>query len=95
MLQVPEEGFHIPSGILHAPGTALCFEMQEDSDVLLMFQALNAGKVVSKDLLFKDVRPEDRERFGDRFMLEVIDWEANCDPYFYENHRPRTATGRR
>jgi hypothetical protein len=86
MLQVPEEGFHVPSGILHAPGTALCFEMQEDSDVLLMFQALNAGKVVSKDLLFKDVRPEDRERFGDRFMLEVIDWEANCDPYFYENH---------
>jgi hypothetical protein len=85
-MQVPEQGFHIPSGILHAPGTALCFEMQEDSDVLLMFQALNAGKIVSKDLLFKDVRREDRERYGDRFMLEVIDWEANCDPYFYENH---------
>lgn len=86
LMQVPEQGFHIPSGILHAPGTALCFEMQEDSDVLLMFQALNAGKIVSKDLLYKDVRREDREKYGERFMLEVIDWEANCDPYFYENH---------
>jgi hypothetical protein len=59
---VPEEGFHIPSGVLHAPGTALTIELQEDSDVLAMFQALNAGKIISKDLLFKDVRPEDRER---------------------------------
>ncbi len=84
---VAEGGFHIPSGVLHAPGTALTFELQEDSDVLLMFQALNVGKIVSKDLMFKDVRPEDRERYGERFLLETVDWEANCDPYFYEHHR--------
>jgi hypothetical protein len=82
---VPEEGFHIPSGVLHAPGTALTIELQEDSDVLAMFQALNAGKIISKDLLFKDVRPEDRERHGERFVLDFIDWELNGDPYFYEN----------
>ena len=81
-----EGGFHIPSGVLHAPGTALTFELQEDSDVLLMFQALNAGKIVSKDLMFKDVRPEDREKYGERYLLETVDWEANCDPCFYENH---------
>ena len=84
--QVAEEGFHIQSGLLHAPGTALTFELQEDSDVLLMFQALNAGKIVSRDLMFKDVRPEDRQREGERFLLETVDWEANCDSYFYENH---------
>ena len=61
-LQVPGEGFHVPSGVLHAPGTALTLELQEDSDVLAMFQALNAGRIISKDLLFKDVRPQDRER---------------------------------
>jgi hypothetical protein len=82
---VPEEGFHIPSGILHAPGTALTVELQEDSDVLAMFQALNAGRIISKDLLFKDVRPEDRRRYGERFVLGFIDWELNGDPYFYEN----------
>ena len=85
-LQVPEQGFHIPSGVLHAPGTALTIELQEDSDVFAMLQALNAGKIVSKDLLWKDVRPEDREARGERFILELIDWEANGDPHFYEHH---------
>jgi hypothetical protein len=85
--QVAEEGFHIPSGVLHAPGSALTIELQEDSDVFAMLQALNAGKIISKELMWKDVRPEDRETKGERFILELIDWEANADPYFYENHR--------
>src|SRR4051794_31718330 len=84
-LQVAGEGFHVPSGVLHAPGTALTLELQEDSDVLAMFQALNAGRIISKDLLFKDVRPEDREREGERFPLRFVDWKVNGDPWFYEN----------
>jgi hypothetical protein len=81
-LQVAGEGFHVPSGVLHAPGTALTLELQEDSDVLSMFQALNGGRIISKDLLFKDVRPQDRE---ERFPLGFVDWEINGDPWFYEN----------
>jgi hypothetical protein len=97
-LQVPGEGFLVPSGVLHAPGTALTLELQEDSDVLSMFQALNAGRIISKDLLFKDVRPEDRESAGERFPLRFVDWEQNGDPHFYEHHHlsPQTtgiATG--
>ena len=84
-LQVAGEGFHVPSGVLHAPGTALTLELQEDSDVLAMFQALNAGRIISKDLLFKDVRPQDREAEGERFPLRFVDWETNGDPWFYEN----------
>jgi hypothetical protein len=83
---VPEEGFHVPSGVLHAPGSALTIELQEDSDVLAMLQALNAGSIISKELLWKDVRPQDREQQGERFILELIDWKENGDPYFYENH---------
>ena len=79
-LQVADEGFHIPSGVLHAPGTALTIELQEDSDVFAMLQALNAGRIISKELLWKDVRAEDREAKGERFILELIDWEANGDP---------------
>jgi hypothetical protein len=82
---VADEGFHVPSGVLHAPGTALTLELQEDSDVLSMFQALNAGKIISKDLLFKDVRPADRQEHGERFPLRFVEWELNGDPYFYEN----------
>ena len=85
-LQVPGEGFYVPSGVLHAPGTAVTIELQEDSDVLAMLQALNAGRIISKDLLWKDVRPQDRDRYGERYILELIDWERNGDPYFYENH---------
>jgi hypothetical protein len=84
--QVAEHGFHIPSGVLHAPGSALTIELQEDSDVFAMLQALNAGKIISKELLWKDVRAEDREANGERFILELIDWEENGDPRFYEHH---------
>ena len=94
-LQVPGEGFHVPSGVLHAPGTALTLELQEDSDVLAMFQALNAGRIISKDLLFKDVRPQDREAEGERFPLRFVDWEVNGDPWFFENRHlsPQPVTG--
>ncbi len=85
-LNVTGEGFFLPSGVLHAPGTALTLELQEDSDVFAMLQALNAGKIISKDLLFKDVRKEDREKYGEKIILEQINWEENGDPYFYENH---------
>jgi hypothetical protein len=101
-LQVADEGFHVRSGVLHAPGTALTVELQEDSDVLAMFQALNAGRIISKDLLFKDVRPEDRRAHGERFPLGFVDWDANGDPYFYENNHltpqpvtPNAASGAR
>jgi hypothetical protein len=94
-LQVAGEGFHVPSGVLHAPGTALTLELQEDSDALAMFQALNAGRIISKDLLFKDVRPQDRAEHGERFPLRFVDWQLNGDPYFYENRHlsPQPVTG--
>lgn len=83
---VAGEGYLIPSGVLHAPGTALTLELQEDSDVLAMFQALNAGRIISKDLLFKDVRAQDRRTQGERFPLGFVEWEVNGDPFFFENH---------
>ena len=82
--QVADEGFYIDSGILHAPGTALTVELQEDSDTLAMLQALNAGTIISKHLLFKDVCDADRVAFGERAVLRWIDWNANGDPDFYE-----------
>ena len=94
-LNVRGEGFFLPSGIPHAPGTALTLELQEDSDVFAMMQALNAGKIISKELLYKDVRKEDREKFQERVILGQIDWESSGDHYFYENHHlePKLVAG--
>jgi hypothetical protein len=83
---IPGDGWHIPAGILHAPGSALTIELQEDSDVFAMMQALAGGKLISKELLFKDVRHEDRTKHGERIILDMIDWETNGDHYFYEHH---------
>jgi hypothetical protein len=83
--QVPGEGFHVPAGVPHAPGTALTLELQEDSDVFAVLQALSGGEIIPKDLLFKDIRPEDRERYGERAILNQVNWAVSGDPYFYEN----------
>ncbi len=84
-LQVADEGFHLPAGGLHAPGSALTIELQEDSDVFAMLQALNAGSIISKELFWKDVHPDDRKKIGERAVLNQIDWEVSGDPFFYEN----------
>ncbi|MEW6651967.1 MAG: hypothetical protein AB1394_00710 [Bacteroidota bacterium] len=87
--QLPNDGFHVPSGTLHAPGTALTIELQEDSDVFAMMQAKCGAKMINKQLLFKDVRKEDRQALGEKIILEMINWEISGDPYFYENrHTP-------
>jgi len=84
-LLVADEGFHVPAGVLHAPGTALTFELQEDSDTASIFQAMVGEKLLPKEMLFKDVRPRDRQRFGERFLLEWVDWPLNGEAAFYEH----------
>jgi hypothetical protein len=85
-LQVAGDGWHVPAGILHAPGTAVTVELQEDSDAMLMLQALNAGKIISKEMLYTDVAPDRRRDKAEMAALEWVDWPVNADPYFYENH---------
>ncbi len=87
--QIEGDGFHVPSGVTHAPGSALTIELQEDSDVFAMMQAKVGDTNISKDLLWKDVRDEDREKYGEKIILEMIDWEISGDPNFYKNrHTP-------
>ena len=55
--------------------------------MLSMFQALNAGRIISKELLFKDVAAADRAREGERAALGFVDWERNGDPDVYLHTR--------
>lgn len=87
--QLSGDGFQIPSGVTHAPGSALTIELQEDSDVFAMMQAKVGDTYISKDLLWKDVRDEDRQKYGEKIILEMIDWETSGDPDFYnKRHTP-------
>lgn len=87
--QYEGDGFHVPSGVTHGPGTALTIELQEDSDVFAMMQAKVGDTYISKDLLWKDVRDEDKQKYGEKIILEMIDWQTSGDPDFFINrHTP-------
>lgn len=85
-LNVPGEGFHLPSGILHAPGTALTMELQESSDIMSVFQAKIGDLPIDKELLTRQIPDDEVKKYGEKAALNLCDWEANGDPYFYENH---------
>ncbi|HTT71296.1 MAG TPA: hypothetical protein VMG32_08745 [Anaeromyxobacteraceae bacterium] len=79
----PGTGWDVPPGILHAPGSLLTYEPQRASDVFAMFQSLVWDAYTPKELLFKDV-PKNRQGDLD-YLVSLLDWELNADPYFYEN----------
>jgi hypothetical protein len=80
----PGTGWLMGPGILHAPGSLCTYEPQWGSDVFSMFQSLVEGREVSRSLLVKDI-PTDRH-FDLDFIISELDWEANVDPRFKENH---------
>jgi len=80
----PGTGWVIPAGILHAPGTLVTYEVQKASDVFAMYQSILEDRPVPRELLVKNV-PEDRRDDLD-YIVDMIDWEANVDPYFKEHH---------
>src|SRR5256714_2990564 len=89
----PGSGWLIGPGILHAPGSLCTYEPQWGSDVFGMYQSLVEGREVPWALLVKDM-PKEKHRDLD-FIVNQLDWEANVDPTFKENHylEPITAAG--
>jgi hypothetical protein len=82
---VPGSGWLIPAGILHAPGSLVTYEPQRASDVMSVFQSVVQGSAMPRHLLEKDVPAEKQ---GDmEYLLSLLDWEANVDPYFAKNRR--------
>ena len=80
----PGSGWLIHPCILHAPGSLCTYEPQWGSDVFGMYQSLVEGREVPWALLVKDM-PKEKHQDLD-FIVEQLDWEANVDPHFKENH---------
>ncbi len=84
----PEVGYLLPAGGLHAPGSAVTLELQEDSDVFAMMQGvLSDGTQIPADALWKDVHPDDKAALGVNAVVEQVDWELTADANFAENYR--------
>lgn len=77
-------GWHVGTGILHAPGSFCTYEPQWGSDVFGMYQSLVEGREVPWSLLVKDM-PTDKHQDLD-FIVDQLDWESNIDPNFKKNH---------
>ncbi len=80
----PGTGWLVPAGVLHAPGSVCTYEPQWGSDVFGMYQSLTDHDAISWDLLVKNV-PDDK-KFDLDFIVEMLDWEKNVDPYFKEHN---------
>ena len=77
---VTGEGFHVPPGTVHAPCTLLTLEVQEESDVGTILQAMVYNRIISKELYLLN-GPKNEEE-----VLKLIDWDINRDPKFYRKH---------
>ena len=81
-----DTGWDVPPGVMHAPASMCTYEPQFASDVYAMYQSvLYFDHVVGEDLLWKNC-PEDRKGDFD-YLVEVMDWDLNLDPMFYQNRR--------
>ena len=80
----PGSGWLVGPCILHAPGSLCTYEPQWGSDVFGMYQSMVEGRVVPWDLLVKDM-PRSKHHDLD-FIVDQLDWEANVDPNFKDNH---------
>ena len=80
----PGTGWLIPPSVLHAPGSVCTYEPQWGSDVFAMYQSLVEGREVPWALLVKDM-PKAKHHNLD-FIVNQLDWDANTDPHFKENH---------
>lgn len=80
----PGTGWDVPAGVLHAPGSLCTYEPQCASDVFAMFQSLVDNVPIPREQLVKDVPEEYKEDLD--YIVDMLDWELNLDPQFYEHH---------
>ena len=87
--QAYDEGFHVPAGIPHRPGTALTLELQQPSDVYTHLDWYSGGERLAP----KQTHP------GFSSMeqaLDFIDWNASEEAHILEKYRsvPQAVFGR-
>src|SRR2546428_1680764 len=67
------EGFFVPAGVPHRPGTALTLEVQEPSDVYTMLERESGGRELTPKEMHPGFASVDQ-------ALALVDFETACDP---------------
>lgn len=79
-----DTGWDVPAGVLHAPGSLCTYEPQLASDISAVYQSvLYHDNRVDSQSLWLNCPPEEVGNFD--YLVELLDWELNVDPDFYEN----------
>ncbi len=78
--QRPGEGFFVPAGIPHRPGTALTLEIQQPSDVYTLLEYRWGDRPLSPAQMHPGFASIEE-------ALAMIDYEAATDPRLLERHR--------
>jgi hypothetical protein len=73
-------GWYTPPGVVHAPGSALTYEPQWNSDVGSVYQNYAAGEVV-RNQAFVDKDGQQQSTAVD-YLMSLLDWEKNVDPHY-------------
>src|SRR2546425_846578 len=84
------EGFFVPAGIPHRPGTALTLEVQEPSDVYTMLERESGGRILTPREMHPGFTSVDQ-------TLAFVDFAAATDPGLLRRCylRPEPVRGRR
>ncbi len=74
------EGFFLPAGVPHRPGTALTLEVQQPSDVYTLLESTSGGRRLSARQMHPGFSSVDD-------ALQFVDFATACDPAFVDTHR--------
>ena len=70
--------------VIHAPGSYLTYEPQWNSDVNSVYENVTSGEVYPYEFLVENC-PDDKKRDVD-YVLSLMDWEKNVDPFYREHY---------
>jgi len=78
----PGQGWYVPAGLVHAPGSLLTYEPQWGTDLNCVLENVVCGEVFSKSYM-TDIIPDDvDEKDVTDYIMDAIDWELNFDSDF-------------
>src|SRR2546422_1925532 len=81
------EGFFVPAGVPHPPGTALKLQLQEPSHVYTMLDRESGGRILTPREMHPGFTSVDQ-------ALAFVDFEAACDPTLVTRCHLRPEPGR-